>query len=176
VERNIARGSGFGQDGHELARQFGHVAREKAAEEVHDPPARRAHRIEDGLVPVAQRRAHLPGGEVEDPPPILGGQPAAGRALDEQVRELAAVADQVLASVGAGGVGGGGRPRAGPRGAGVRGAVGRALRVLQGRALLAALEAGDGEEAARLMAGAIRAFRDELLDALRAAVVDAPLP
>ena len=30
-----------------------------------------------------------------------------------------------------------------------------------------ALEAGDGDEAARLMAAAIRAFRDELLDALR---------
>ena len=38
-----------------------------------------------------------------------------------------------------------------------------------------ALEAGDGDEAERLMAAAIRAFRDELLDALRAAVADAPL-
>jgi DNA-binding GntR family transcriptional regulator len=44
------------------------------------------------------------------------------------------------------------------------------------RAPLGALEAGDGEEAARLMADAIRTFRDELLDALRSAVVDAPLP
>jgi DNA-binding GntR family transcriptional regulator len=44
------------------------------------------------------------------------------------------------------------------------------------RALLAALEDGDGDEAARLMAAAISAFRDELLDALRAAAVDAPLP
>ncbi len=56
------------------------------------------------------------------------------------------------------------------------GAGGRGLRARdEHRALLAALEAGDGEEAARLMAAAIRAFRDELLDALRAAVVDAPL-
>ena len=44
------------------------------------------------------------------------------------------------------------------------------------RALLTALEDGDGDEAARLMAAAIGAFRDELLDALRAAAVDAPLP
>ena len=57
------------------------------------------------------------------------------------------------------------------------GAGGRGLRARdEHRALLAALEAGDGEEAARLMAVAIRAFRDELLDALRDAVVDAPLP
>jgi DNA-binding GntR family transcriptional regulator len=56
------------------------------------------------------------------------------------------------------------------------GAGGRGLRARdEHRALLAALEAGDSEEAARLMAAAIRAFRNELLDALRAAVVDAPL-
>jgi DNA-binding GntR family transcriptional regulator len=56
------------------------------------------------------------------------------------------------------------------------GAGGRGLRARdEHRALLDALEAGDGEEAARLMAAAIRAFRDELLDALRTAVVDAPL-
>jgi DNA-binding GntR family transcriptional regulator len=42
-------------------------------------------------------------------------------------------------------------------------------------ALLAALEDGDSDEAARLMAAAIQAFRDELLDALRTAVLDAPL-
>jgi DNA-binding GntR family transcriptional regulator len=56
------------------------------------------------------------------------------------------------------------------------GAGGRGLRARdEHRALLAALEAGDCEEAERLMAAAIRAFRDELLDALRAAVADAPL-
>jgi DNA-binding GntR family transcriptional regulator len=56
------------------------------------------------------------------------------------------------------------------------GAGGRGLRARdEHRALLGALEAGDGEEAERLMAAAIRAFRDELLDALRAAVADAPL-
>jgi DNA-binding GntR family transcriptional regulator len=56
------------------------------------------------------------------------------------------------------------------------GAGGRGLRARdEHRALLGALEAGDGDEAARLMAAAIRAFRDELLDALRTAVVDAPL-
>ena len=56
------------------------------------------------------------------------------------------------------------------------GAGGRGLRARdEHRALLDALEAGDGEEAARLMAAAIRAFRDELLGALRTAVVDAPL-
>jgi DNA-binding GntR family transcriptional regulator len=56
------------------------------------------------------------------------------------------------------------------------GAGGRGLRARdEHRALLDALEAGDGEEAARLMAAAIRAFRSELLDALRSAVADAPL-
>ena len=56
------------------------------------------------------------------------------------------------------------------------GAGGRGLRARdEHRALLDALEAGDGEEAARLMAAAIRAFRDELLGALRTAVDDAPL-
>jgi DNA-binding GntR family transcriptional regulator len=56
------------------------------------------------------------------------------------------------------------------------GAGGRGLRARdEHRELLAALEAGDGEEAERLMAAAIRTFRDELLDALRAAVADAPL-
>jgi DNA-binding GntR family transcriptional regulator len=57
------------------------------------------------------------------------------------------------------------------------GAGGHGLRARdEHRALLAALQAGDGDEAARLMAAAIRAFRDELLDALRAVAVDAPLP
>jgi DNA-binding GntR family transcriptional regulator len=56
------------------------------------------------------------------------------------------------------------------------GAGGRGLRARdEHRALLAALEAGDGDEAARLMAAAIRAFRDELLEALRAAAIDTPL-
>lgn len=44
------------------------------------------------------------------------------------------------------------------------------------QALLDALEAGDGAEAERLMAAAIGAFSDELLDALGTAVLDAPLP
>jgi DNA-binding GntR family transcriptional regulator len=42
-------------------------------------------------------------------------------------------------------------------------------------ALLAALEARDGPEAARLMAAAIRAFRDELVDSLQQAALDVPL-
>ena len=47
---------------------------------------------------VAERRAHLAGGEVEDPPPVLGLEPAALGALDEEVGELAGVADQVIAA------------------------------------------------------------------------------
>jgi DNA-binding GntR family transcriptional regulator len=43
------------------------------------------------------------------------------------------------------------------------------------RALLDALAAGDGDEAARLMAAAIEAFREELVDALSTAMLDAPL-
>jgi DNA-binding GntR family transcriptional regulator len=42
-------------------------------------------------------------------------------------------------------------------------------------ALLAALEAGDGARAAELMAAAIRAFRDELVESLHAAALDMPL-
>lgn len=42
--------------------------------------------------------------------------------------------------------------------------------------LLDALESGDGPLAARLMTAAIHCFRDELLDALDTAALDAPLP
>jgi DNA-binding GntR family transcriptional regulator len=42
-------------------------------------------------------------------------------------------------------------------------------------AVLGALADGDGPEAGRLMAVTIRAFRDELVDALQAAVLDVPL-
>lgn len=42
-------------------------------------------------------------------------------------------------------------------------------------ALLDALEAGDGARAEHLMATAIRAFRDELIDALGTAMLDTPL-
>lgn len=42
--------------------------------------------------------------------------------------------------------------------------------------LLNALEAGDGPGAERLMTTAIHAFRDELVDALHTATLDAPLP
>lgn len=41
--------------------------------------------------------------------------------------------------------------------------------------LLDALEARDGAEAGRLMAAAIRRFRDELVDSLRASALDVPL-
>jgi DNA-binding GntR family transcriptional regulator len=42
-------------------------------------------------------------------------------------------------------------------------------------AVLAELRAGNGAEAGRLMAEAIRAFREELVDALQRAALDAPL-
>ena len=57
------------------------------------------------------------------------------------------------------------------------GAAGRGLRArAEHRALLDALAAGDGAAAQRLMGEAIAEFKDEVLDALRAAVLDAPLP
>jgi DNA-binding GntR family transcriptional regulator len=57
------------------------------------------------------------------------------------------------------------------------GAGGRGLRARdEHRALLTALEAGDGERCEGLMAEAIGTFRDELLDALRTTALDAPLP
>jgi DNA-binding GntR family transcriptional regulator len=43
------------------------------------------------------------------------------------------------------------------------------------QAVLDALAAGDGRRAAELMATAIAAFRDELVDALRTAALDQPL-
>ena len=43
------------------------------------------------------------------------------------------------------------------------------------RAVLAALDASDGARAADLMGGAIGAFRDELVDALRSMALDVPL-
>lgn len=43
------------------------------------------------------------------------------------------------------------------------------------RALLTALEEGDGAAAQRLMAAAIRSFRDELVDALQVVTLDTPL-
>jgi DNA-binding GntR family transcriptional regulator len=56
------------------------------------------------------------------------------------------------------------------------GAAGRGQRSrAEHRALLAALDAGHGEEAGRLMAAAVQTFRDELIDALRTAVLDTPL-
>ena len=86
------------QHGHQLARQLGHVAREEAAEQVHGPVARLAHRGEQRRMPVAERGAHLARREVEDPAAVLGRQPAALRALHEEVRERAAVADQQVAA------------------------------------------------------------------------------
>jgi hypothetical protein len=114
VERNIARESGSGQQRHQLARELGDVAREEAAEQVHGAPAGVAHRVQDRGVAVPECRAHLAGGEVEHPPPVLGLEPAALRALDEEVGELAGVADQVIAAVAQAlrGVGGGGGVRA----------------------------------------------------------------
>jgi len=57
------------------------------------------------------------------------------------------------------------------------GAAGRGLRArAEHRALLDALEAGDGAEAQRLMAAAIRTFSHELLEALATAMLEAPLP
>lgn len=56
------------------------------------------------------------------------------------------------------------------------GAGGRGLRArVEHRTLLDALQDGDGELAGRLMADAIRTFRDELHDALRSTVLDTPL-
>jgi hypothetical protein len=86
----------LGQHGHQLARELDDVPGEEAAEEVHDALAGVPHRVEDRGVPVAERRAHLAGGEVEDPAAVGGLEPAALRALDEQIGELAAVADQLV--------------------------------------------------------------------------------
>jgi DNA-binding GntR family transcriptional regulator len=57
--------------------------------------------------------------------------------------------------------------------------AGAASRGVRARAelqyVLAALESDDGPRAAELMAGAIRAFRDELVESLQRAALDAPL-
>ena len=62
---------------------------------MHDLAAGLRDRVEDRRVPVAERRAHLPGGEVQDPPPVLGLQPAALGAVDDELGERAAVTDQL---------------------------------------------------------------------------------
>jgi DNA-binding GntR family transcriptional regulator len=57
------------------------------------------------------------------------------------------------------------------------GAAARGLRArTEHHAILAALADGDGPRAERVMARAIRSFRDELLEALRTAMLDEPLP
>jgi DNA-binding GntR family transcriptional regulator len=56
------------------------------------------------------------------------------------------------------------------------GAASRGVRALDElRAVLTALEAGDGRRAAELMAAAIQAFRDELVESLQRAALDLPL-
>jgi DNA-binding GntR family transcriptional regulator len=56
------------------------------------------------------------------------------------------------------------------------GAAGRGVRAREElQSVLAALEAGDGPRAAELMAGTIRAFRDELVESLQRAALDTPL-
>ena len=116
VERNIARASGAGRTAIS-SRASSVTSRErKPLNRCTTRPLGLAHRLEDRRVAVAERRAHLPGGEVEDPPAVLGRQPAARRVLDEQVGELAAVADEVVAA-GAGVVGGLGARRGGQGGA-----------------------------------------------------------
>jgi DNA-binding GntR family transcriptional regulator len=56
------------------------------------------------------------------------------------------------------------------------GAAGRGVRArAELRAVLDALDDGDGRRAGKLMATAIAAFRDELVDALRTAALDVPL-
>lgn len=56
------------------------------------------------------------------------------------------------------------------------GAAGQGLRARgELEALLSALEDADGPRAAELMSAAIEAFRDDLVDALRAAALDMPL-
>jgi DNA-binding GntR family transcriptional regulator len=57
--------------------------------------------------------------------------------------------------------------------------AGAASRGVRARAelqdVLAALDSGDGRQAAELMAGTIRAFRDELVESLQRAALDMPL-
>jgi DNA-binding GntR family transcriptional regulator len=56
------------------------------------------------------------------------------------------------------------------------GAASRGVRARQElQSVLAALQAGDGPRAAGLMAAAIRAFRDELVESLQRAALDTPL-
>ena len=63
---------------------------------THDPLAGIAHRREDRRVAVTERRAHLARREVEDPAAVSCLQPAARGGLDEQVGELAPVANQLV--------------------------------------------------------------------------------
>jgi hypothetical protein len=96
------------QHRHQLARELGHVARQEAAEQVHDARRGVAHRVADRGMAVAERRAHLARGEVEYPAPVGGLEPAPFGALDQDVGELAGVADQLIGDRRGGGGGGDG--------------------------------------------------------------------
>src|SRR6202011_2622961 len=69
--------------------------REQAAEQVNGVPAALLDGLDHGGMIVAERRAHLPGAEVEDLAPVLIVDEGAARLRAEIRRERAAVADHV---------------------------------------------------------------------------------
>ena len=105
----------FWQRPGQAAGQVHHRAAEHAAEQVVELGRLPRDGGDDLRVRVAQDRAHLAGGEVEDPAAVLGEQEAPGGVVDDLAGERAGagVADQVPVGVGPEGLGG--RKRGGGR-------------------------------------------------------------
>ena len=118
----------------EATRQLDDGAAEHAAEQVVELSRLPRDGGDDLRVRVAEDRAHLAGGEVEDLAAVLGEQEAPGGVVDDLAGELAGagVADEVPVGVGPEGVVGGKRG-GGRNGHGSDGTSGLATRPSHGR-------------------------------------------
>jgi hypothetical protein len=79
----------------QLAAQLHDLRGQQPAEQVDRPLKAAPDRGDHGRVIVAERRAHLAGGEVEDPPAAVIVDVGPLGALDEERREVADIADHV---------------------------------------------------------------------------------
>ena len=79
-----------------LAAQLDHLRRQDPAEQMQRALAAARDRGDDVRMVVAERRAHLAGGEVEDAPAAVVVDVRALRPFDEERREVADVADHVV--------------------------------------------------------------------------------
>ena len=83
------------QQGGELAAELDHLGRQHPAEQMERALAAALDRSHHGRMVVAERRAHLARGEVEQPPSAVVVEVGALRPLDEEPRKVADIADHV---------------------------------------------------------------------------------